>query len=145
MDSSLLVVIFLVLHVLGAIAGFGPVFAFGILGPMAGRAGPNGGAALLEATIAIEKRAVIPAAIAQPITGLILIFITSYNVNFFSHYWLWISILLYAIAFYLAIFVQAPTVERMCTSRSRDRRRPRWRPSRSGPRPWVRSRPPCSS
>lgn len=65
---------------------------------------------------AIEKKLIVPVAIfAQPLSGLALIFVAGYNVSFFSHYWLWIGIILYAIAFYLSIFGQnkrlAPMVQ----------------------------------
>ncbi len=114
MDTNLLIAILLFIHALGAIAGFGPVFTFALLGPMAGKAGPNGGLALLEAMEAIEEKIVIPVAIfVQPTSGLALIFLAGYNVNFFSHYWLWIGILLYATAFYLAVFGQRTRVRRL--------------------------------
>ncbi|MDP9246181.1 MAG: DUF2269 domain-containing protein [Chloroflexota bacterium] len=114
MDTGLLIAILLLIHVAGAIIGFGPVFTFALLGPMAGKAGPGGGMALLEAIDAIEKKLVLPVAIVvQPLSGLALIFVAGYNVSFFSHYWLWIGILLYAMAFYLAVFGQRTRIERM--------------------------------
>jgi uncharacterized membrane protein len=85
-----------------------------VLGPSAGKAGPQGGLAILESMIAIEKRLILPWAIAiQPLSGLALIFLGGYNVSFFSHYWLWIAILLYGAAFYLAVLVQTPLLEKM--------------------------------
>jgi len=106
-DTAVLLAILLLIHVAGAIIGFGPTFTFAILGPMAGKAGPHGGLALLEGMEAIEKKLVVPVAMfVQPLSGLTLIFLAGYNVNFFSHYWLWVGIVLYAIAFYLAIFGQ---------------------------------------
>ncbi len=114
MDTSLLLVIVLVIHVFGAVFGFGPAVAYAVLGPAAGKASPQGGLALMEAMIAIEKRLILPFAVAiQPLSGLALIFLAGYNANFFSHYWLWIAILLYATAFYLAILVQTPLLEKM--------------------------------
>ena len=104
--------IVLLVHVFGAIAGFGPVYAYGILGPMAGRAGPNG-IHYLEAVIAIEKRLTIPFAYIQPISGVTLIFLAGLNTDFLQHYWLWTAIILYAFAFYLALFRQTPAIERM--------------------------------
>jgi len=113
-DTSLLIAILLLIHVAGAIIGFGPTFAFAVIGPMAGKAGPQGGLALLEAMDAIEHKLVLPVAIVvQPLSGLALIFVAGYNVNFFSHYWLWIGIILYAIAFYLAVFGQKTRLTRM--------------------------------
>ena len=106
--------ILLLIHVAGAIIGFGPTFTFALLGPMAGKAGPQGGLALLEGIEAIEKKLVVPVAmVTQPLSGLALIFVAGYNVNFLSHYWLWIGIVLYAIAFYLAILGQNKRVSRL--------------------------------
>lgn len=114
MDSSLLLVVVLVVHVVGAVFGFGPSVAFAVLGPMAGKAGPNGGVAIMETMVAIEKRLIFPFAVAvQPLSGLALIFLAGYNNNFFSHYWLWIAIIVYAFLFYLATFVQIPLIETM--------------------------------
>jgi len=113
-DTSLLIAVLLLIHVAGAIIGFGPTFTFAILGPMAGKAGPQGGLALLEAMEAIEKKLVVPVAMVfQPLSGLALIFVSGYNVTFFSHYWLWVGIILYAIAFYLAIFGQNKRLARL--------------------------------
>lgn len=114
MDTTVLIAILLLIHVAGAIIGFGPTFAFAIMGPMSAKAGPHGGIALLEAMEAIEKKLTVPVAMVfQPLSGLALIFVAGYNVNFFSHYWLWIGIVLYAIAFYLAIFGQNKRLARM--------------------------------
>ncbi len=114
MDTSLLIAIVLLVHALGAIAGFGPVFAFSVLGPMAGKAGPQGGIALMEGMVAIERRLIVPIAVAvQPLSGLALIFLAGYNNAFFSHYWLWIAILIYIATFYTAVLVQTPLIEKM--------------------------------
>jgi uncharacterized membrane protein len=113
-DTSLLIGILLLIHVAGAIIGFGPTFTFAILGPMSAKAGPHGGLALLEAMHAIEQKIVLPVAVVvQPLSGLALIFVGGYSVNFFSHYWLWIGVLVYAIAFYLAVFGQNRRLARM--------------------------------
>jgi uncharacterized membrane protein len=113
-DTSLLLVIALVIHVIGAVFGFGPSVAYAVLGPAAGTASPQGGLAILEAMIAIEKRLIFPFAVAiQPLSGLALIFLAGYNVNFLGHYWLWIATVLYAAAFYVAILVQTPLLEKM--------------------------------
>lgn len=114
MDTGLLIAILLLIHVAGAIIGFGPTFTFAILGPMSAKAGPQGGMALMEAMDAIEHKLTLPVAIVvQPLSGLALIFLSGYNANFFRHYWLWIGIILYAIAFYLAVFGQRTRLTRM--------------------------------
>ena len=112
--DSLLISILLLIHVGGAIIGFGPSFTFALLGPMAAKAGPNGGVTLLEAMVAIEKRLILPVAmVTQPLSGLALIFVAGYSTAFFSHTWLWVALLLYAAGFYLAILVQTPRIEKM--------------------------------
>lgn len=111
MDQLVFPVLMLV-HVGGAIIGFGPVYTFALLGPMAGRAGANG-VHYLEAIIAIEKRFVLPMAFIQPISGTALIFVGGFAQDFFRHYWLVGGIVLYAIAFYLALLQQSPAIERM--------------------------------
>jgi len=114
MDTGLLLVLALTIHVVGAVFGFGPSVAFAILGPMAGKAGPNGGVAIMETIVAIEKKIIFPVAVAvQPLSGLALIFLAGYNNSFFSHYWLWIGIALYVGLFYTATFVQTPLIEKM--------------------------------
>lgn len=114
MDTGLLITLLLLLHVGGAIIGFGPTFAFAVLGPMAGKAGPNGGVAIMESIVAIEKKLVIPvAALTQPLSGLALIFVAGFSADFLSHRWLWIAIVIYVVTFYTAIFVQTPLTERM--------------------------------
>lgn len=114
MDQHLIFTLLLLIHIGGAIIGFGPTFAFAILGPMAGRAGPQGGIALLEAMVAIEHRLTIPvAAVTQPLSGIGMVLVNGYAADFFSHRWLWIAILIYIAAFYTAIFVSTPNTERM--------------------------------
>lgn len=114
MDTGLLITLLLLIHVGGAIIGFGPTFAFAVLGPMAGKAGPNGGVAIMESIVAIEKKLVIPvAALTQPLSGLALIFVAGFSADFLSHRWLWIAIVIYVVTFYTAIFVQTPLTERM--------------------------------
>jgi len=106
--------ILLLIHVGGAIVGFGPTFAFAVLGAMAAKAGPNGGVAIMESIVAIERRLVLPvAAVTQPLSGLALIFVDGLNEAFFSHTWLWVAILIYVVTFYTAIFVQIPLIEKM--------------------------------
>lgn len=105
--------ILLVIHVVGAIAGIGPTFAFGIIGPNAGKAGPSGGAVLLSTLLDIEKKIVTPVALfTQPLTGALLIFETGFNDGFFGREWLWIAILLFATIVYLSYLVDQPAIHR---------------------------------
>ena len=114
MDTSLLLAILLVIHVGGAIFGFGPSVAFAVLGPMSGTSTPQGSLALMESMVAIERRLIFPVAtVVQPLSGLALIFVAGYNTDFFRHYWLWVALIIYAAAFYTAILVQTPLIEKM--------------------------------
>jgi uncharacterized membrane protein len=110
----LIFTIALLIHVLGAIVGLGPTVTFSVLGPMAGKAGPNGGVALMEAMVGIERRFVTPVALfTQPLSGVVLIFSSGWDRNFFSHQWLWISILLFIGILYGSYFVNNPALARM--------------------------------
>ncbi len=106
--------ILLVVHVLGAIAGLGPTFTFAVLGPMAGKARPGGGLAILEAMDTIVWKIVTPVAlVAQPLTGVLLIFETDRDNNFFQQEWLVVSIVAYAIILYLSYFQSNPALRKM--------------------------------
>jgi uncharacterized membrane protein len=102
------------IHIAGAIIGLGPTFAFAILGPAAGKAGPNGGVAIMETMEAIEKRLVYPVALlTQPVTGTLMIFELGYDSDFFGREWLVTSIVIYAAILYIALFLNSPTLHRM--------------------------------
>jgi uncharacterized membrane protein len=104
----------LVIHVLGAIAGIGPTFAFGVLGRASRSAGAPAIPALLEAMIVIAGRVVTPVAlVTQPVTGVLLVFETGRNHDFFRHEWLWTSILAYGVVLVLSYLVDLPRLRRM--------------------------------
>ena len=109
---DLWIAILLLIHVAGAIIGFGSVYTFGVLGPMAAKPGPAG-VAILEAMAALERRLLRPLLFIQPVSGLFLIFALHLNETFFSHYWLWVAILIYAGTFTLGLTVQIPLVEKL--------------------------------
>jgi hypothetical protein len=102
--------LWMVLHVGGAIVGFGPIFGFSVMGPMAGRLGGPQGLGILKAMLKIQKGIVIPMAVVQGVTGLFLISALGYDKNFVSHTWLVVSILLYLVALAVAFFVLRPTL-----------------------------------
>jgi len=104
--------LFLVLHVLGAIAVFGPSFAFPVIAAQAGRAPQHGHFAALVIDL-IERRIVIPGAIVQGITGVCLILVIGLDITSPAWRWLILAIALYAIAVGYAILVQKPAAERM--------------------------------
>src|SRR3954468_8090119 len=110
---SLLLAVFLFLHVMGAIAVFGPTFVFPIITSQARKSPQN---FPFAATLSeyIERRIVIPGAIVQGITGLILIVLLGVN-PFTDAPWRWLlpAIALYLIAIGFAIGVQAKNAEKM--------------------------------
>ena len=94
---------FLLLHILAAIAVFGPTFAFPIIGSFAAK-DPGHALVVTEISEAIEKRIVIPGATVMPFLGLILIFLGHFQL--WKSEWLVIGIALYIVAYFFAVFVQ---------------------------------------
>ena len=106
--------ILLLIHIAGAIIGFGPTYSFAVMGPLSAKLGGPQALGVTKAMVAIEKRLVYPVAwVTQPLTGVLMIFESGRNQDFFDHEWLLISILLYVIAFYIAVFVQTPMLDKM--------------------------------
>ena len=103
-------VVFLFLHVLGAIVAFGPTFTFPIIGAM-------GGGEPMHANFAtrvshrISERVVLPLAIFQAITGVGLI--ATRNWDLLNTRWLLVGIILYLIALSNALFILIPTTRRI--------------------------------
>ena len=108
-----LLAVFLFLHVFGAIVTFGPSFVFPILASQVQKAPQHGGFAAVLGEI-IEKRIIIPGAIVQGITGVILIVILGVNpLTDAAYRWLVPAIILYLIAIGFAIGVQSKNVAKM--------------------------------
>jgi hypothetical protein len=108
-----LIAILLLIHVGGAIVGFGAIYTFPIIGPIAAKYPGQGTVAILEAVARIERGLLKPFLFIQPISGAFLVAAMGLDKGFFGHYWLWISIVLYAVAFGIGLFVQVPLVERL--------------------------------
>ena len=104
--------LFLFLHVIGAIAVFGPTFAFPIIVSQAQKSPQNLPFAVVLNEY-IERRLVIPGAIVQGITGVGLILILQADLASSAYRWLIGGIVLYLIAILFAIFVQAKNAEEM--------------------------------
>jgi len=99
--------LFLFLHVLGAIAVFGPVFMFPVITSQA-RKSPQNFPFAVTLSEYIERRIVIPGAIVQGITGILLIGILQVNpLTNAAYHWLIPGIALYLVAIVFAITVQA--------------------------------------
>lgn len=102
---DLLFLVFLFLHIGGAIVAFGPTFTFPIIGAMGGRE-PQFANFAARISGAIEHRLVVPLAIFVGLTGVGLIW-TSHR-DIFRNTWLLVAIVLYVIALSVAIFVATP-------------------------------------
>ena len=109
---SLPLAVFLFLHVMGAIAVFGPTFVFPIIASQAQKSPQNGPFAAVLSEY-IERRIVIPGAIVQGITGVALIFILGADLTSSAYRWLVGGIILYLIAIGFAILVQDKNAEKM--------------------------------
>ena len=102
----------LFLHVLGAIAGFGPSFVFPIVGVMGGAEREHGNFAT-RVSETISNRLVYPIGITLPITGAIMILVLGLDLTAPSNWWLDVAIVLYVIAYGFSFFSQRKTVERV--------------------------------
>jgi predicted integral membrane protein DUF2269 len=102
----------LFLHILGAIAGFGPSFTFPIIGAMGGSEREHGNFAT-RVSETISGRLVYPIGITLPVTGALMILVLGLNLTAQSNWWLDLAIVLYVIAYGYSFFVQRKTVERV--------------------------------
>ena len=103
MDLTGLVPYLLFLHVMGAILGFGPTFAYSIMGAMSGRE-PQHANFSARQIAAIGNKLVYPLVILQGVTGVILIIAAGMKVQ--NQPWLLAGILLYIVALTYALTVQ---------------------------------------
>ena|SRR5918996_216192 len=97
------VTFWLFLHVMGAIAGFGVSFAFPFLGAQAGKEPAHANFAM-RMTDLLSKRWLLPLAILQFVTGVILILAADWDL--FANEWLYIGIVLYVIALSFSLTIQ---------------------------------------
>jgi hypothetical protein len=102
----------LVLHVAGAIIAFGPVFSFPLIGAAGGRE-PMHANFGLRLTKLISDRQVIPLAIFQGVTGVLLILLAGWDLTAPSGRWLVAAIVLYAGAITIALAVTRPNAQRL--------------------------------
>jgi uncharacterized membrane protein len=102
----------LLLHVLGAIIAFGPVFAFPLIGAMGGKE-PMHSNFGLRLSIMLSDRLVLPLAIFQGVTGVLLILLAGWDLTDPRGRWLIAAIVLYVVAIGYATGVQRPTVHRL--------------------------------
>jgi hypothetical protein len=127
--------IFLVLHVVGAIIAFGPTFALPIIGAMGGKEPMHGNFAL-RISERIEKGIVLPLAVVQLITGIGLIWFAPVDVT--KALWLDVAIILFIIALGIAYFNQLPvTLQLIEATKNPPPPPPAGVPAPSGPPPHI--------
>jgi uncharacterized membrane protein len=102
----------LFLHVLAAIAAFGPSFAFPIIGAMGGAEREHGNFST-RVSHAIATRLVYPIGITLPITGAGMILVLGINLASRDWWWLGIAIVLYILAYGYSFFVQSRQIHRV--------------------------------
>lgn len=105
MDWVLAILLFL--HIGGAILAFGPTYAFLLLGPMAASEPAHRNFAL-RFQQRVATRLVVPLAVLQGITGLLLVWRIGFEL--FQRGWLIVAIVLYLIALSLAFGVMLPAL-----------------------------------
>jgi uncharacterized membrane protein len=99
----------LVVHVLGAVIGFGSTFAFAFFPTDADALEPGVRTTLADISYKVGTRLSDPVVfLIQPLTGVLMIFETGRNHGFFDHQWLWIAIVLYLVFLSIIIFVARP-------------------------------------
>src|SRR5688572_3028982 len=105
-----LIATLLFLHIGGAILAFGPTYTFPILGPMAGRE-PQHGNFALRFQHRVAMRLILPLALFQGVTGLLLVWRVGYNI--FATGWLLAGIALYLVVMGMNIGIALPTAKRL--------------------------------
>jgi uncharacterized membrane protein len=106
MDKSFWIHLFLLLHVLGAIAALGPTLTYGLWVSLAERADPATRAFVLRSISWLDRRLPTPAYMAQAVTGVVLIGLT--GISFFRTGWLVIGVAVYIGLTVTAIAAYAP-------------------------------------
>ncbi len=95
----------LTVHVLCAIVGIGPIFAFAFLG-MASEKNPASARAIQQGVLLISTRLVIPLALLLGLSGVFLI--TNQHINLSKNPWLGAGIILYLLVLGASLFYQVP-------------------------------------
>lgn len=97
--------LWLTLHILAAIAAFGPTFAYGIIGARGGK-DPRHALFATETIEAIANRLTYPIGLVVLVTGILMIF--SADISLGDNPWLWIALILYVITYLFSFLVQRP-------------------------------------
>ena len=112
MDLKALFPYLLFLHVLGAIAAFGPTFAFRFIGAMGG-AEPQHGNFATRVSHTLSSRLVYPIGITLPITGALMILVAGLDLTSRTFWWLDLAIVVYIVVYGFSFFVVRGIVERI--------------------------------
>lgn len=110
MDLTFLFPWILFAHVLGAIVAFGPTFAFAMIGAMGGKE-PQHANFGTRVSAHISERLVIPLAVVQGVTGVLLIILGGYDL--LATGWLLVAIVLYVAAISYSLLIQKRHVARV--------------------------------
>lgn len=99
----------LFVHIFGAVIGFGPTFAFPLIGAMGGQEPMHANFAT-RVSFAISKKVTWPLALVQGATGVGLILVASIDLT--KALWLDVAIVLYVGALAFSYLIQTPRVAR---------------------------------
>ena len=100
----------LLVHVLAAIVGLGPTFAFPLIGAMGGREPAHANFAT-RISLAISERYPVPLVGVSGLTGLGMIWAGEIDVFSSEFRWLLVAIGIYVATYAFALFVQVPAVK----------------------------------
>ena len=98
--------VWLTLHILAALAAFGPTFAFGIIGARGGKE-PQHALFATQLVASLSTRLVMPVGLVVLVTGILMIF--SADIDLADNPWLWIALILYVVMYLFSFFVQRRT------------------------------------
>lgn len=100
----------LFLHVLAAIAAFGPTFAAPVVATLVARE-PQHANFFARSQMLLSKRLIMPLALSLGVTGVLMVLVK--GVDLTRNVWLGVAIVLYLIALGFALFVQTPNGARL--------------------------------
>ncbi|MDH4333656.1 MAG: DUF2269 family protein [Chloroflexota bacterium] len=102
----------LLIHVLAAIVGVGPTFAFPLVGAMGGREPAHANFAT-RVSLSISERFAVPLVAVSGLTGIGMIWAGEFDVFSAEFRWLLVAIGIYVATYAFALFVQLPAVKRV--------------------------------
>ncbi|HET7728308.1 MAG TPA: DUF2269 family protein [Candidatus Limnocylindrales bacterium] len=100
----------LFLHVLAAIAAFGPTFAAPVVASLVAKE-PQHANFFARSQMLLSKRLITPLALSLGVTGVLMVLVTGIDLT--RNVWLGIAIVLYVIAISFALLVQTPNGARL--------------------------------